>query len=336
MFFDEIIGQPLAAKIFRHILESKRLSHAYIFAGPAGVGKFLFAKTLAKILMCENNGPDWAQKGCDTCRPCKWVNKNCHPNLKITELEKGSQKIGIDAVIDIEKELILMPFLRTYRVFIINEADRMSEEAFNAFLKTLEEPVKDTVIILVAAAPALLPQTIISRCQTIKFQTIPQPLAAQYLGTRLKINNEDALFLSHLANGSIGDACNLHKQGMMPHRKELIKKLLHQDSERLSKDIIAYAKKNSADNEGIRREIIWQLKIIGFFIRDALCLHYSIPDRQLINKDIIPATKQYQKRYPHKQIERLLDRILKSERYIRLNANYNLVVESLFIPVNIN
>jgi DNA polymerase-3 subunit delta' len=322
------------------------LSHAYIFAGPSGVGKFLFARTLAKVLMCENKKAvdgaaqpdeqtDWTQKGCDACRACKWIDKNCHPNLKITEVEKGSQKIGIEAVIDIEKELMLMPFSRTRRVFITNEAERMSEEAFNAFLKTLEEPVKDTVIILVTSNPALLPQTIVSRCQLIRFYAIEHSLAAKYLEQRLKIKHEDALFLSHLADGSIGNACKLQEQSLMPQRKELIKTLLRQDSDRLSKDIIAYARKNSDDNEGLRREIIWQLKIIGLFIRDALWLNYAIPDNQLINKDVIPEAKQYQKRLNSRQMERLMDRLLKSERYIRLNANYTLVVESLFATVNI-
>lgn len=314
---------------FKQVLDSKRLSHAYIFLGPSGVGKFLFARTLAKVLMCENKSADWTKKGGDSCRACKWIDKNCHPNLKITEVEKGSQKISIDAVIDIEKELMLTPFSRTHRVFIVNEAERMSEEAFNAFLKTLEEPVKDTVIILVASNLASLPQTVVSRAQVIRFYPIEQELVIKHLEKHLKITRTDALLLSHLADGSIGDACKLHSQGLLEQREHLIKGLLHENSERLAKDIIAYAKNNSDDNEGLRGEIIWQLKIIGLFVRDALWLHHGLPDNKLLNKDRISETKQYQKRYNYKQVERLLERLLKSERYIRLNANYSLVVESL-------
>ena len=331
MFFNDIIGQPAAVNIFRQVLDSSRLSHAYIFLGPSGVGKFLFARTLAKILMCENKNADWTQKGDDSCRSCKWIDKNCHPNLKITEVAKGSQKISIDAVIAIEKELMLMPFSKTRRVFIVNEAERMSEEAFNAFLKTLEEPVKDTVIILVTSNLASLPQTVVSRCQVIRFYPLEQSLVTKHLETHLKIKHEDALLLSHLADGSIGDACKLHSQNLLVQREHLIKGLLNDNSERLAKDIIAYAKNNSQDTEGLRGEIIWQLKIIGLFIRDALWLHHGLPDNKLLNKDRITETKQYQRRYNYKQVERLLERLLKSERYIRLNANYSLVVESLFV-----
>ncbi|MBI5779179.1 MAG: DNA polymerase III subunit delta' [Planctomycetes bacterium] len=335
MFFNDIIGQPAAVNTFRQVLESNRLSHAYILTGPSGTGKFRFAKTLAKVLMCETKNTDWTQKGNDSCRACKWIDKNCHPNLRITEVEKGSKEIKIEAVREIEKELMLMPFSRTHRVFIVNQAERMSEEAFNAFLKTLEEPVKDTVIILVASNLASLPQTVISRCQVIRFYPIEQSLVIKYLEEHLKIKRDDALLLSHLADGSIGDACKLQAQGLLEQREHLITGLARDDSERLTKDIINYARKNSEDNEGLRLEIIWQLKIIGLFVRDALWLHHGLPDNKLLNKDRISETKQYQRRYNYKQTERLLERLLKSERYIRLNANYSLVVESLFVPAGV-
>jgi len=335
MFFNDIIGQPAAVNTFEQVLNSKRLSHAYIFLGPSGVGKFLFARTLAKILMCESKSSEWKQKGCTSCRACKWIDKNCHPNLKITEVEKNKQKISIEAVLDIQKELMLMPFSKTHRVFIVNEAERMSEEAFNAFLKTLEEPVKDTVIILVTSNLGSLPQTVVSRAQVIRFYPIEQSLVIKYLEQHLKIKYEQALLLSHLSDGSIGDACKLHSQNLLDQREHLIKGLLRDNSGRLAKDIIAYAKSNSADNEGLRLEIIWQLKIIGLFIRDALWLHHGLPDAKMLNKDRITETKQYQRRYNHKQVERLLGRLLRSERYIRLNANYSLVVESLFVPANV-
>ncbi|MEW6027486.1 MAG: DNA polymerase III subunit delta' [Planctomycetota bacterium] len=324
MFFDEIIGQPSAVNIFEQVLASSRLSHAYIFSGPAGTGKLLFAKTLAKILMCED------KSGCNVCRSCKWVEKNCHPNLRITSVEKGSKEIKIQAVREIEQELMLTPFSKTHRVFIVNEAERMSEEAFNAFLKTLEEPVKDTVIILVTSNIAVLPRTVVSRCQVIRFHPIEQTLVTRYLEQWLKIKPEDALLLSHLSDGSIGDACKLYEDGLLAQRERLIKGLAGEEPGRLARDIANYAKSHSEDKEDERREIIWQLKIIGLFIRDALWLAQGLPDNKLLNKDRIPEVKQYQRRY-NNRLERLMERLLKSERYIRLNANTSLVVESLLI-----
>jgi len=352
MFFNDIIGQQSAVDTFRQILESNRLSHAYIFAGPSGVGKFLFARTLAKILMCEDG------KGCSRCRACMLVDKNSHPNLRIIEVEEGKQEIDIETVREIGRELRLMPFYRSYRVFIINEAERMNEEASNAFLKTLEEPVRNTVIILVTSNVTALLPTIFSRCQIIRFYPLEQEQMKEYLIKHLKINSSQASFLTHLCRGSIGDAVRLHSQNMLSHRDSLINGLTGKDRGNpplpvrepacraaaqarrtqtgagqagMTNRVINYAKSNARDNEGIRQEIVWQLKTIGFFLRDVLWLHYGLGEGKLLNRDKIAEVKKYQKAYDYKQVEKLIDKLLESERYLRYNANINLVVDNLFI-----
>jgi len=340
MFFDDIIGQQSAVNIFKQVLESNRLSHAYIFTGPSGVGKFLFARTMAKVLMCENNEEGkWFTKGCSKCRACKLVDKNSHPNLRIIEVEKGKQEINIEAVREIEKELILMPFYRSYRVFIINEAERMSEESANAFLKTLEEPVKNTVIILVTSNLTALLPTILSRCQIIRFYPLQQEQMKEYLIKHMKIDSGQASFLTHLCRGSIGDAVGLHSQNMFSQRDSLINGLIEKNRSshlggaggNMPDRIIKYAKYNAQDNEGIRQEIIRQLKIIGFFVRDVLWLHYGLVDSKLFNRDKITEVKKYQKSYDCQQVEKLIDKLLESERYLRYNANINLVMDNLFL-----
>ncbi|MFH1231824.1 MAG: DNA polymerase III subunit delta' [Planctomycetota bacterium] len=332
MFFDDIIGQQSAVNTFKRILESNRLSHAYIFAGPSGIGKFLFARTMAKILMCENNEKgNWLNKGCSKCRFCRLVDKNCHPNLRIIELEQGKQEININTVREIEKELLLMPFYKSYRVFIINEAERMSEEAANAFLKTLEEPVKNTIIILVTSNLTALLPTILSRCQIIRFYPLQQEQMNEYLIKHLKISSGQASFLTHLCRGSIGDAVRLHSQNMLSQRDSLITGMIEKDRGNMTNDVINYAKSNADDNDGIRQEIIWQLKIIGFFVRDVLCLHYGFADSKLFNRDKIAEIKKYQKSYNYQQVEKLIDKLLEAERYLRYNANVNLVVDNLFL-----
>lgn len=348
MFFDDIIGQEPAVNTFRQILESNRLSHAYIFAGPSGVGKFLFARTLAKIMLCENTEGDWSNRGCSTsptparqrsgggsvwreCRFCQLADKNCHPNLRIIELGKGKQEISIETVRDIEKELMFIPFYKSYRVFIINDAELMSEEAANAFLKTLEEPVKNTIIILVTSNLLSLLPTILSRCQIIRFYPLQQEQMKEYLIKHLKIDSDQASFLTEICRGSIGDAVRLHSQHMLSQRDSLITGLIEQDRGNMTNRVINYAKSNAEDNEGIRQEIIWQLKIIGFFLRDALWLYYGLADSRLLNKDKITEVKKYQKSYDSKQVEKLIDKLLESERYLRYNANINLVVDNLFL-----
>jgi DNA polymerase III gamma/tau subunit len=118
---------------------------------------------------------------------------------------------------------------------------------------------------------------------------------------------------------------------MLSQRDLLIDGLIKKDRGNMANSIINYAKSNAQDNEGIRQEIIWQLKIIGFFIRDALWLNYGLVDSKLLNKDKITEIKKYQRSYNYNQIEKLIDKLLESERYLRYNANMNLVVENLFL-----
>lgn len=331
MFFDDVIGQQSAINKFKEILESNRLSHAYIFAGPEGVGKFLFARTLAKVLMCENDKDGWLNKGCSACRSCRLIDKNSHPNFRIIAVETGKKEIAIDTVREIERELMLMPFYRTFRVFIVNNAERLNEEAANAFLKTLEEPVKDTIIILVTSSPASLPETVLSRCQIIRFYPLQQKEMNEYLTKHLKIDSEQISFLTSLCDGSIGDAVKLYSGNLLSQRDWLIAQLTGKDYSNIGNKIVSYAKSNAEDNEGIRQGIIWQLKIIGLFIRDALLLHYGLSDTKLLNKDKTKAVKQYQKSYDYKRTEKLIGKLLEAERYLKFNANMNLVTENLFV-----
>ncbi|MDI6732873.1 MAG: DNA polymerase III subunit delta' [Planctomycetota bacterium] len=331
MFFNNIIGQKPAINTFKQILESNRLSHFYIFAGPSGVGKFLFARTLAKILLCEKDGSDWTEKGCMQCRSCRWVGKNSHPNLRIIEVEKDGQKISIDVVREIERELMLAPFQKSYRVFIINEAEKMSEEACNGFLKTLEEPAKNTVIILVTSSLSSFPQTVLSRCQLIKFYPIAEEVMQKYLEEHLKMKSQEAGFLTYLSDGSIGDAYRIHQRDLLTQRSRLIDALMRDSRSDIPKIIINYAKAKSGKNkEEERQEIIWQLKIIGLIMRDVLYLHNGLSESNLLNRDKIREIKHYQKRCACVETERICEKILRAERYIRANANVSLVVENLF------
>ena len=331
MYFDNIIGQDLVIKVFSNILDAERLSHAYIFSGPAGIGKFLFARTLAKVLLCQNDKPgNWIKKGCDKCSSCKSIEKNSQPNLKIVEVDKGKQEISISAVRQIQEELGMMPFYKSHRVFIINEAENLSEEASNALLKTLEEPVPNTILILVTSNLASLIPTVQSRCQVIRFLPIRHELLRDYLMKNLKIKKEQADFLAHFSSGSIGDAIKLFSQGLLERREDLISDIVA-DKADTGNNIVKYAKANSDDSEGTRLEVRWQLKIIGIFINDVLTLSYGQNEDALLNQDKISEIRKYQKCHSIEDIERFIKKLLESERYINYNVNVNIVMDNLFV-----
>jgi hypothetical protein len=167
--FDAIVDQPRAVDLLTRALTSERVAHAYAFIGPAGSGRMTTAVAFAGALLC-------ADGGCGACRHCSAAASRHHPDLHVltpTPPEsnpKGARAIRIGAVRELERQSSLRPVMSRRRVFIIDDADRMTEDAPQAILKFLEEPAPGTVIILVLSRVRAVPATVISRCQIVRFR----------------------------------------------------------------------------------------------------------------------------------------------------------------------
>jgi DNA polymerase-3 subunit delta' len=166
---EKIEGQPRAVELLRRALAGGRLAHAYAFVGPAGSGRMTTALAFAQALLCPAGG-------CGTCRVCALAAARQHPDLHLilpTPPEKnprGPRAIRIDAVRELERQAALMPARASRKVFVIDEAERLTGETPQALLKTLEEPPDRTVIILILPGVRTLPATVLSRCQIVRFQ----------------------------------------------------------------------------------------------------------------------------------------------------------------------
>lgn len=164
--FSEIKGQEHITKILINTLDKNMISHAYLFSGPKGTGKTTVARIFAKGLNCDEG---ITSKPCNKCKNCLSVNNGT--NIDVIEIDGASNR-GIDEVRSLKERVSLSPTFGRYRVFIIDEAHMLTQEAFNALLKTLEEPPQKTVIILATTDPQKLPLTIISRCIRFNFKRI--------------------------------------------------------------------------------------------------------------------------------------------------------------------
>jgi DNA polymerase-3 subunit delta' len=166
---EAIAEQPRAAALLRRALEADRVAHAYAFVGPAGSGRTAAALVFGQALLCETGS------GCGRCRACELAGGERHPDLHVirpTPPEtnpKGARAIRIAAIRELERQAALRPVLGHRKVFILDDADRMTGEAPQAFLKTLEEPPAQTVLILVLSRAQALPATVLSRCQRVRF-----------------------------------------------------------------------------------------------------------------------------------------------------------------------
>ena len=196
MALKDIIGQDGAVNILLRTLDRNRVPSAYLFAGESGIGKRFTALNFAKALNCLNNGDEVKGKNalpitqlisrvdaCDECASCKKIDAMTHPDLMLVTPEKGEIRIG--EIRAVESALSFKPFEGKRKVVIIDEADTMNQAAANAFLKTLEEPPDESLLMLITAHPDMLPETIRSRCCRLNFVPLAPDACAKVIETVL-------------------------------------------------------------------------------------------------------------------------------------------------------
>lgn len=211
--FGALVGQGDNALILKNAVAGNRQAHAYLFCGTRGTGKTSSARILAKALNCENpqNG-----EPCNECNSCQ--NITAGRSLNVFEIDAASNR-GIDEVRELLENVHFVPAEGRYKVYIIDEAHMLTTEAFNALLKTFEEPPAHVIFILATTEPRKIPLTILSRCQRYDFKPIGEEEMAAALkaiaqGEDLNITDEALIFLAQKAKGSMRDALSLMDQGM--------------------------------------------------------------------------------------------------------------------------
>lgn len=226
--FDNIIGQEIAKKLLNSAIEKEKLAHGYLFIGPANVGKFKMALELAKIVQCKDIifGGEEEKK-----EKCQKIEKGFDPDVMVIDPFSGGQAaegegekktISIKEIRELEHHLSLFPFQSKHKIAIINGADKFTEEAANAFLKTLEEPKGETLIILIAETKNLLPQTLISRTQIVRFYPARKEAVEKYLISQ-GADGSEAGKIALISGGKIGLAAELfrNKEKLLEYEEDI-------------------------------------------------------------------------------------------------------------------
>ncbi|MFH0963034.1 MAG: DNA polymerase III subunit delta' [Planctomycetota bacterium] len=206
MSFHEILGHAGVIERLRAAIRNDRLAHAYLFDGPAGVGKRLVAVSLAKALHCEKEGPT---DFCGTCASCRMVETDNHPNVWIYAPDAKKRDFTVDRVRALQGEMGLKAMGAGMRVYILEGAELMNDEAQNRMLKALEEPGEGTVLILVTTRPERLRPTVRSRVQRVRFGTLSKGDIRRKLTTERGLSEETAAAIAAMSGGSLGRALAL-------------------------------------------------------------------------------------------------------------------------------
>lgn len=216
--FEDLLGQEHVVEILKNAARREKLAHAYLFYGPRGTGKTSAARLIAKIANCETRATDKAfrTKGepCNRCRPCEEIDAG--RALDVVEIDAASNR-GIDEIRDLKESIKLSPTSYRYKVFIVDEIHQLTKDAFNALLKTLEEPPAHAIFILATTEYEKVPPTIASRTQRFHFKRVPLPELVDKLKTivkkeKLDVAPEALELIAATAEGSFRDAESLLDQ----------------------------------------------------------------------------------------------------------------------------
>lgn len=216
--FDSLVGQEAVRTALTNALETGRIAHAYLFAGPRGTGKTSTAKILAKAVNCEH-GP--TPNPCNKCQNCVRINDGT--SMDVFEIDAASNR-GIDEIRDLREKVAFAPVNGRYKVYIIDEVHMLTTEAFNALLKTLEEPPPHVIFILATTEPHKIPATIHSRCQRFDFKRVTDSDIVKRLrevadGSGIAADDDALQLIAVQADGGMRDALSLLDQcGVMAER----------------------------------------------------------------------------------------------------------------------
>lgn len=306
MMHTEILVSNETLERFSKLLEAKRLAHAYLFIGPKRIGKTETALAAAKLVNCESAS---VGKSCGTCPSCVKIENSMHPDIRIVAGEEGSIKIE-----DI-RDLLAQAQLRSYeakvKVFIIPDVERLTLEAANALLKTLEEPPKNTLIILTTSLVDNVLTTIRSRCQVFYFFPLSvNELKKKFLAEK-RFNDAEARFFAYFSQGCPGRIEDREHKEILKRRNEAIDQFIS------SANDDPYLKKILAD----RAQTAEMLGFLYAWFKDLMMLAFDLPAERVINADRVNDLKTFKNRYSVEELETILDKIVQTRKALEDNLN---------------
>jgi len=325
---ENIIGQDKAKKMLRRSLESESMGHAYLFRGPAGVGKKRGARTFAALLNCLAPIDGDA---CSTCVACRKLQAGSHPDLLVIEPEKGT--IKIKQIRELKKSLRFPAMEGRRRVVILPDihSTLRRKEAANSLLKTLEEPPEDTLLILTADETGDVLPTILSRCQMIPFHSLPHASLTGYLVDQHDIMQDQAAILATIAEGSLGQAAFLFESGLLAERAHIAEVLCRKKANdpAAAATILAMAEKAA----GLKDDLEELLRLLAIWYRDLILLKTGVDGRFRVNHDLDFLLPEASKRWQLPKLIRNLDHLQEARRQLGYNCRPALVCEVLFFAL---
>ena len=342
--FELLINQEQPIRILTALLQNGTLPHALLFTGTEGVGKQAAAVALAMACNCQRELPEFKAEhrsgqapvnssgefnlltmdACGVCKSCRKIAAGNHPD--IIRIQPIGPFIKIGQIRALLQTLAMKPYEAITRVAILSEAQAMNAAASNALLKILEEPPSRSMLVLTATQKSDLLPTIVSRCQHVGFNPIPDEKIAAWLKNKHGLEQQAADILAVMANGSFSRAQMMVKNNWLQRRKWVIEEMAHLSLQPIS-HLFALAEKLSKEKEALAQS----LEIIKVWFRDLIINQYDAG--KIINRDVADKIETASQKNNLSDLLSKVDAVQKTQNRLAANTNLRLTLESLLIEL---
>ncbi len=326
--FRDIVGHKAIIEHLQDAIEMKKISHAYIFEGEKGSGKKEIADAFSRALECEQKGKD----SCGTCHSCVQAKSHSHPDIIWVTHEKENI-ISVDEIrTKVNNDIIIKPYSGPYKIYIIDEAEKMNEQAQNALLKTIEEPPEYAVIILLTTNIGSFLPTIISRCITLHLKPVEYKEVEKYILDHMDIDPDKVKFLVKYSMGNIGKAMRLAQSEEFEQMRKDCVHLLKYIDQMTDYEVIEYMKSLSK----YKLEITEFLDMMMMWYRDVLLLKATGNLDQVIFIEEYTKLRELTIYKSYEQINNILMAFEKTKKRLRANVNFETAMELLLWEIKEN
>lgn len=323
--FENIIGHEQNIEHLENAIENGQVSHAYIFNGEDGIGKMTTAKAFVKALLCES------KNSCGTCQSCIQIDSGNHPDVIYVTHEKAG--ITVDDIRDqVNQSVFVKPYSSDYKVYIIDEADKMNAAAQNALLKTIEEPPAYAVIILLSNNKESFLETIVSRCVVLNFGPLKESQVREYLNSHYdNMNGREDLAVSY-SMGNIGKAKKVIESDDFNEQKDFCLNLMANLEKWDIHEILLFLKQMAS-----YKDYIYDLlDIMTIYYRDILILKVTGLPNKTVFKEKFSVMKNQSIYLSFEGIDTIIKEIEKAKIRLKANVNFDVTLELLLFVMKEN
>lgn len=326
--FKDIIGHKKEIAHLEQAMKAGKVSHAYIFNGEKGAGKKTLADAFAMTLQCTGEG----EKPCGVCHSCKQAASGNHPDIIYLKHEKPNS-IGVEDIrTQLTGDIQIRPYNGKYKIYIIQDAEKMTVQAQNAILKTIEEPPEYAIILLLTANDQVFLDTIRSRCVTLNLKPVSDERVKEYLMENLQVPDYQADICAAFAQGNIGKAIRLASSEDFASIKASAMQLVRNAGKMEVSDLIDYVK----EVQEYKVTISDYLDILALWYRDMVYFKATKDFDGIIFKDEIRTIRDTVKMCSYEGVEEVMKAIENAKTRLNANVNFDLTMELLFLVVKEN